>query len=93
MNSSVKKVLKYGAVFLLGMLAAVAFAPKEVVEKPTKKIEYRTPKSCKRAIELDNEIFTKVGTSMGEFDFNGISRYLDSVREERIRVASECLVS
>ncbi len=63
-------------------------------ETKTVEVEKRVevaPLTCKKAINMDNQIFTKVGEGLGSLDFAGITTYLDSVKAERTAAAADCL--
>ncbi len=88
---------RYAAVAFIGLvigMAAGSPAPETITKTETKTVEKRVevaPQSCKDAINLDNQIFIKVGDGLGKMDFNGVVTYLEGVTPERTRLITDCV--
>lgn len=102
-NKKVKKVSGrtiaiYVLVFLCGLFAGAGTTSKsesspqvKEVVKNVEVVKYKTPASCKRAIEIDNKIFVTLGESLPTLDLDNINKTLDELTAERIKVATECI--
>ena len=67
--------------------------PKKVEKQLEKKVEVATSE-CKRAVEIDNAVFTYLGENLStdSQDLYNIAEYLDSIRDERVENANICLL-
>mgnify|MGYP003423943851 FL=1 len=67
--------------------------PKIVEKQLEKKVEVATSE-CKRAVEIDNAVFTYLGENLStdSQDLYNIAEYLDSIRDERVENANICLL-
>lgn len=94
---------KYVYAFLGGFILASMAAPssaeprvetREVVkEVPKVQTVERTPESCKDALNIDNQIFVKVGQALGTFQFDEANAFMTSVKDERTAKYGQCLAS
>lgn len=50
-----------------------------------------TPRACRDALELDDEIIMTVGTRIGAYDFTGAATYLNEVTDERHALYAGCM--
>lgn len=52
-----------------------------------------TLESCRDALEVDNDIFSNVGSRISSLDISGATDYLDSRTDERLRLHNECMAN
>lgn len=79
--------------FIFGfVLAAVGVEP-EVKTVTETKVKEVTPESCRTALDIDNQIFTKIGGALQSYDTQEINRaadFIESVTDRRTRNVREC---
>lgn len=95
-----KQFLKYVGVFFIGMMFAMigqsdssvqTKTVEKVVEKPVVNVVEKTPDACKRALELDNQVFQVTADGMEQMNFIKIADFVESVTVERTANYQECL--
>lgn len=84
-----------GVAFLFGVGVGSAGEPETRVETETvTETREVTPQSCKTALAIDNEIFSRMGGALGSFDYQEIddaANYIESVTDRRNKNVNECL--
>jgi ABC-type glycerol-3-phosphate transport system substrate-binding protein len=60
-------------------------------EVPVTKTVEKTPASCKTALDIDNQIFTKVGTALQTMEFTEANAYMESVQAKRTANYGDCI--
>lgn len=63
---------------------------KEVVKEVPVTIE-KTPESCKTVINIDNDIFIKIGELLPQFKFDEAADYVNSKTPARLEAAQDCM--
>lgn len=67
---------------------------KEVIKEiPRTQIVHRTPQACKKALEIDNEVFTATSTALTTFDFAPLNKVLTEKQDTRTAAYGECMGS
>ncbi len=63
---------------------------KETVKEVPVTIE-KTPESCKTVINIDNDIFIKIGELLPQFKFDEAADYVNSKTPARLEAAQDCM--
>lgn len=63
---------------------------KETIKEVPVTIE-NTPESCKTVINIDNDIFIKIGELLPQFKFDEAANYVDSKTPARLEAAQDCM--